>query len=310
MTRNEVIKIINEQQYEKGLIIDDNQSWQHTPSFTRINKYLNGDLHSFFDLVADEELFETITDQFEYIFVGELFHVISLQSVIYNLEAALNCLLPGGVITICIQEDCEQTMLASHQKVVSRLELLDGYQPQAKVAYEDDEGQVWTLLNLSKRDVKALSDEHLANGIVIGGEIAKFVNQGKKLGKLKAGFLQSNSNLDQQAFKAAYTTSDEMLGLYLQNEIVSLNPCFKQQYVYKLADFVFANRNAIKNYSGSHNLQQGNFVIAYERYQNQTIVIDQQLIASYVRIFELVWSTCINQKMSNQLSLEIEKLKE
>lgn len=310
MTRLEVIQNTNQHQYSSGLIIDDNKLWNHDQRFTRINKYLSGDLHSFFDLVTDELLFTVIDEQFDYIFIGELFLVISLQSVLFNLETALSCLHDDGLLTMCISENCADTMLASYQKVVSRLEFVDGYQLDSKFEYVDEDDNDWTLINLRKSQQRQLGDDQLANGIKIGSEIAQYINKGKNISKLKAGFLQSNSQLDIAQFKAAYTTNDEMLGLYLQNEIMSLEPCFKQQYVYKLANFVFENRNSIKSYSGQLNLQQGNFVLAYDQYTKQSIVIDQQLIASYTSIFEAVWNCCIKQKLNNQLITEIEKLKE
>lgn len=310
MDRKTVIKTINQQQFESGLIIDDNQQWEHYAGFDRIKKYAYGDLHDFFDLINDEQLFDVINEQYDYIFIGELFHVINLQTIIYNLEKATSCLNNNGVISICINQEGLETDDVSYQKIIGRLEHLDGFKVKERLDYVDEEAKKWTMLNLQKLQSKQVQPDGIADAIIIGEEIATYLNQGKNLGKLKAGFLQSHSKLPIDAFKAVYTTSDEMLGLYLQNQIVELKPCFKKHYVYNLADFIFTNRKAISGYANIDNLQQGNFVIAYEEYNKCAIVKDQQFIASYAHVFEQVWNTCLKQKITEQLKLEIENLKE
>ncbi len=293
-----------------GLIIDDNKEWNHDSSFTRINKYISGDLHDFFDYVNDEELFKIIPDQFDFIFIGEIFHVINLQTIIYNLESAYERLDNNGIISICVNEDSEQTNKTSYRKMIDRLEKLAGFKLATKLTYVDEHAKEWTLLNLKKVEAKQVTDDTVDSAITIGCSIAELLNNGKNINKLKAGFLQSNSSLSTAAFKAAYTSNDEMLGLYLQNAIIGLEPVFNHQYLLKLADFIFENRKAIGNYSNQSNLQQGNFVIALENYQRTTIVHDQELIASYAEIFEKIWKHCLKQKINGQLLNQIDQLKE
>lgn len=310
MNRSYIIQNLNHQKFETGLIIDDNKAWNHDCRFSRINKYIQGDLHDFFDRVNDEVLFKTINDQFDLIFIGEIFHVINLQTIIYNLEYAHECLTENGIISICINEDSQNTSDTSYRKMVTRLEGLEGYKLLEKLTYVDEHAKEWTLLNLQKVAIKRVTDSQLDNAILIGSEIASYLNSGKNISKLKAGFLQSNSKLDPVAFKAAFTTNDEMLGLYLQNEITDLKPCFNKEYAYILSDFLFTNRKTITSYTMVGNLQQGNFVLALEDYKKRAVIPDPKLIASYAYVFELIWSRCLKQKINTQLKFEIDNLKE
>lgn len=310
MNRKYILRALNLNQFANGLIIDDNKVWEHDSKFTRINHYLKGDLHDFFDLVNDELLFKEIDQQYDLIFIGEIFHVINLQTLIYNLEAAHNCLTEDGVITICINEDSEQTSKAGYRKTITRLEGLDGYKLREKLVYVDEHAKEWTLLSLQKVASREITDSQVPDAIQIGSEIAVLVNGGKNINKLKAGFLQSKSAVSHDSFKAVFTSSDEMLGLYLQNAIIELKPVFNRQYAVILADFVFANRKALNSYSGAANLEQGNFVIALEEYNKRAINSEQLLIASYASIFEKIWKRCLKQKITDQLKSEIDQLKE
>lgn len=310
MNRKYVIEALNQQKYQTGLIIDDNKQWQHEDKFTRINHYAKGDLHDFFDLVTDEQLFKIVNQTYDLIFIGEIFHVIELQTIIYNLEAAHNCLNDQGIVTICINQDSQQTNKTSYRKMVTRLEQLAGYKLAAKLVYVDEYAKEWTLLNLQKVNSKQLADNQTNDAIQIGAEIAALVNKGKNISKLKAGYLQSNSSLSQDAFKATYTSNDEMLGFYLQNAIIELKPCLNQEYALKLAAFVYENRKAINCYSQISSLEQGNFVLGLEAYNKKSIVPDQKLIASYAEVFEKVWNRCLKQKINDQLLSDIDQLKE
>lgn len=310
MNRKYIIEALNHQKYQTGLIIDDNKAWKHNPEFTRINHYVEGDLHDFFDLVADEQLFKVIDQTYDFIFIGEIFHVINLQTIIYNLEAAHSCLNDNGIISICINQDSLQTNKTSYRKMITRLEQFEGYKLSEKLVYVGEHAKEWTLLNLQKVNTKQLTADQATDAIQIGREIAEFVNNGKNISKLKAGFLQSNSNLNRQQFKATYTSNDEMLGFYLQNAIIELDPSLNRQYIHKLAEFIFENRKAINCYSQISSLQQGNFVLGLDAYNKKTVVPDQLLIAAYAELFEKIWKRCLNQKIDNQLLNEIDQLKE
>lgn len=310
MNRKYIIEALSQQKYPSGLIIDDNKAWQHDPRFTRINHYLSGDLHDFFDYVNDEQLFKIITERYDYIFVGEIFHVINLQTIVYNLEYAVDCLNDDGIITICINEDCLKTAKTSYRKMITRIEQIAGYKLYEKLVYVDEQAKEWTLISLQKQAIKQVADNQISDAIQIGHQIADYLNNGKNINKLKSGFLQSNSKLQTAAFKAAYTTNQEMLGFYLQNAIIELKPAFNRQYVLTLAEFIFANRKALNSFEQIGNLQQGNFVLGLEAYNNQTLVPDQTLIASYADLFEQVWNRCLKQKINDQLINEIDQLKE
>lgn len=310
MNRKYIIEALNQQKYKSGLIIDDNKAWQHNTRFARIGQYINGDLHDFFDHVNDEELFKLITDRYDYIFIGEIFHVINLQTVVYNLECAVDCLNDNGVITICINEDCLKTTKTSYRKTISRIEKIAGCKLFEKLIYVDEHAKEWTLLSLQKLVVKQVAETQINDAIQIGREIADHLNKGKNINKLKSGFLQSNSRLERKVFKAVYTTNQEMLGFYLQNAIIELEPSFNHQYVLALAEFIFTNRKAINGFEQVSNLQQGNFILGLEAYNNQTLIPDQTLIASYADIFERIWTRCLKQKINEQLMNEIGQLKE
>lgn len=310
MNRNYIIQALNHQKFDTGLIIDDNKVWNHDSRFTRVGEYIDGDLHDFFDKVNDEVLFKDINERFDLIFIGEVFHVINLQTIIYNLEYARDCLTEDGIVSIAINEDSQTTNMTTYRKMVTRLEQLEGYKTTEKLTYVDEHAKEWTLLNLQKVATKQVAPDQLEDAIVIGGEIAKLLNSGKSITKLKTGFLQSNSQLDSKQFKAVFTTTNEMLGLYLQNAITDLKPSFNQEYAYTLADFIFVNRKAISSYDLIPNLQQGNFVLALEDYKACAVVQNPKFIASYAHVFELIWNRCLKQKINTQLKLEIDSLKE
>lgn len=310
MNRKYTIEKLKLNNYQNGLIIDNNKVWEHPEQLTRVNKYVTGDLHDFFDLVNDEELFNVIPDSFDLIFIGEIFHVINIQTLVYNLEYAHARLNADGIISICINEDSLKTSKTEYRKTIDRLEKLPMYKVAEKIVYVDEHAKEWTLLNLKKVANKQVTDTTLSDAIKIGSEIAVFVNKGKNINKLKTGFLQSNSNVETNSFKAAFTTNEEMLGLYVQNQIVELKPQLNKQFCLDLSDFIFNNRKVLAVFDNLTNLQEGCFVLALENYKKTALHLDQNLIAGYASTIELIWKQSMKQKTNSQLMTIIESNKE
>lgn len=298
------------EKYESGLIIDNNKSWQHPSKFTTINNYIDGDLHHFFDLVADEQLFKIIPERFDLIFIGEIFHVINLQTLIYNLEEAHHCLNKEGIISIAINQDSIKTAKTEYHKIIDRLEKLSIYKLAEKIVYVDESAKEWTMLNLRKVSQKEVSHDAVSDAIEIGHEIAELINRGKNIKKLKSGFLQSNSKLEINAFKAAYTNNLEMLDLYLQNQLISLKPRLKQQFAIDLANFIFDNRKSLLAFEDLSQLQEGCFVLAVDDYKQRTLSLEQAHIANYAELFNIIWNQSLKQKPNLQLHQAIEAIKE
>lgn len=310
MNRKYTIEKLKLNNYQNGLIIDNNKEWEHPEKFTHISKYVTGDLHHFFDLVNDEKLFKIIPDSFDLIFIGEIFHVINLQTLVYNLEYAHALLNMDGIVSICINEDSLNTSKTEYKKIIDRLKKLTMYKLAEKIVYVDEHAKEWTLLNLKKITSKQVTDTTLDDAIIIGSEIAAFVNKGKNINKLKTGFLQSNSNVDVNSFKAAFTSNKEMLGLYVQNQIFELKPQLNKQFCVKLSDFVFSNRKVLAVFDNLTNLQEGCFILALENYKKTALRLDQDLIAGYASTFEFIWKQSMKQKNNAQLKVIIDSNKE
>ncbi|WOO87445.1 hypothetical protein RZE82_00470 [Mollicutes bacterium LVI A0039] len=292
------------------LIIDDNTLWQHHNQHDRIKSHIDGDLHDFFDLVMDNLLFKSITKQYDAIFIGEIFHVIQLHTLVDNLNAASSCLNPGGCIYIAINSNSIETAKSESSKIISRLEKLAQYTLTTSYQYQDDNTLAWTMLKLTKVETKSIDDINFENALIIGKQIAILINQGKNITKLKAGYLKSNSSLDQADFKCAYTSNQELLSIYLKSQVLELKPCFKREYLVNLAAFVFENRKALQVTADIELIKQGSFTLALEGYQRQSLKIDNQYIAGIANLIEQIWNCCLKSKLNNQLKTLIEQIEE
>lgn len=291
--------------YQSALIIDDNQKWNHPQNYTRISQYLDGDLHDFFDLVNDELLFTQINDQFEMIFIGEIFHVINLQTLIYNLELAVNCLTTDGQILIAVNANSIETAKTEARKIIGRLQLLEQYTVTDQEMYVDE--VEWTMLTLQKR-VDVINPE-IEVQLQLGAGLADMANTGKSLSKIKSGLLKSKLAIDNQAFKASYTNNQQLLSLYFQNQIINLNPGFKREYYTNLADLIYSNRNSLQQLEDIELLKNGSFTLGLEHYQRSSIVQDQLYIAENAQLVNLIWDS-IDQKPNKQLYQAINNIKE
>lgn len=309
MNKQTLANALNTKKYKHALIIDDNKSWNHNDQYSRVSNYVDGDLHDFFDLVNGEQLFPSIKDQFDLIFIGEIFHVINLQTLVYNLELAVINLTTGGLIQISINQNSIDTAKTTQQKIISRLQFLKQYTVIEEIDYIDEDNLEWTLLTLQKNDIKQVNDQTITDAIQIGSEICQLVNSGKNIKKLKVGFLQSNSILDNEQFKAAFTTIDELMSIYLQNQLINLKPCFKHQFLLKLADFIFENRKSLE-VCDINLLQEGIFKLCLDNYKQSTIIFSDQFVASYADVLNLIWNQCLKKKADNKLISQINELKE
>lgn len=309
MNKQTLANTLNTKKYKHALIIDDNKSWNHNDQYSRVSNYVDGDLHDFFDLVNGEQLFPSIKDQFDLIFIGEIFHVINLQTLVYNLELAVINLTTGGLIQISINQNSIDTAKTTQQKIISRLQFLKQYTVIEEINYIDEDNLEWTLLTLQKNDIKQVNDQTITDAIQIGSEICQLVNSGKNLKKLKVGFLQSNSKLDNEQFKAAFTTIDELMSIYLQNQLINLKPCFKHQFLLKLADFIFENRKSLE-VCDINLLQEGIFKLCLDNYKQSTIIFSDQFVASYADVLNIIWNQCLKKKADNKLISQINELKE
>lgn len=309
MNKQTLAITLNTKKYKHALIIDDNKSWNHNDQYSRVSNYIDGDLHDFFDLVNGEQLFPSIKDQFDLIFIGEIFHVINLQTLVYNLELAVNNLTTGGLIQISINQNSIDTAKTTQQKIISRLQFLKQYTVIEETDYIDEDNLEWTLLVLQKNGIKQVNDQTITDAIQIGSEICQLVNSGKNIKKLKVGFLQSNSKLDNEQFKTAFTTIDELMSIYLQNQLINLKPGFKHQFLLNLAGFVFENRKSLE-ICNINLLQEGVFKLCLDNYKQSTIIFSDQFVASYADILNLIWNQCLKKKADNKLISQINELKE
>lgn len=298
-------KLINDN-YSSGLIIDDNQKWNHDKKYTRINQFVDGDLHDFFDLVADEQLFQQIDQQFEMIFIGEVFHVINLQTLIYNLEYAVQCLTAEGEILIAINDNSIETAKTEARKIIGRLQLLEPYTVIDSIPYHDEQVN-WTLLRMKKKLIT--DNSNIADSLEIGKQLAALANTGKSLKKIKSGLLMSKCDLSTTDFKASYTDNQQLLGLYFQNQIINLNPGFKSEYLLALSDLVYNNRKALSQIEDIELLKSGSFVIAFENYKNTAVLQDQQYVAQLAELINQVWNS-MQTKPSKDLYQKIDNIKE
>ncbi len=310
MKKQILANTLNNTTYEHVLIIDDNKTWNHKEQYTRVKNFIDGDLHDFFDLVNGEQLFPQIKQQFNLIFIGEIFHVINLQTLVYNLELAADNLNDRGIIQISINQNSIDTAKSTQQKIISRLNFLEQYTTIDSCDYVDEEEISWTMLTLQKNDLKQISDSTIDDAIQIGSEICELVNNGKNIKKLKVGFLQSNSTLSTDRFKASFTSIEELMSLYLQNQLINLKPCFKHQFLLSLADFIFYNRKSIGTISNISLLQEGVFKLALDNYRQTTIIFSDHFVANYAEILNTIWNHSLKKKADSKLINQINQLEE
>ncbi len=302
------INLITADKTKSQLIIDDNKCWGHDLQFDRVSNYVDGDLHDFFDLVQDELLFQVISEKYDRIFIGEVFHVINLQTIIYNLEYASKILNENGLIQIAINENSLDTMKTDNRKVISRLEMLNEYQCINKSSYVDEDGECWTMLTLQVKSANKLNDECFETTLKIGEQICQFANTGKNISKIKAGQLKTACNLQTEQFKQAFTTIEDVLQIYLQSEILELEPRLTSEYLIALADFIFINRKALNGLSKLDTLKQGSFNIAFEKYAKSSLSINQEQVAIYANLIETIWNRCLKQKLDSKHLEQINNL--
>lgn len=292
MNRKQIFEIIQSHNYSSGLIIDDNREWKHQRKFERINKYITGDLHDFFDLAQDQALFNNMNHEYAMIFIGEIFHVLTISTVVNNIVAASSHLTDGGEVYIALnQED------VNFKKNLHRLGLIDGYAITQNLEYRDEDNKLWTMLVITKEQQKQITDLEVA--ISIGAEIVNYLNQGKKLNKLKKGYLMSHGKVASNLFKQVFTTSEEMVYLYFQSQIYQLNPKLDTIYLNNLADFVFAHKKALGQLSELNLLKQGSFTLALNNYQAKAIVPDQVYVAKCAEVIDRIWLECLKCKTAS-----------
>lgn len=307
MKKHQILENIDN--FSHRLIIDNNSTWNHKLNYTLINNYIHGDLHDFFDCVQDERLFQVIDDQFDLIFIGEVFHVLDLQTIVYNLEYAVNCLNAGGLVMICINDNSFATNGTPNTKIIDRLEKLKEYQVKHKLTYTDEQGINWTLLGLQVKSDSQPQVINIDDALIIATELATMVKSGKNPEKIKKGYLQSKSSIDSRDFKAAYTSNIELLELYIQSQIIELKPNLNYEYIQELANLIFSNRKLII-FCNRNQLLEGSFNLALDMYLKTAIKPDNEMIANYASLIEKVWNHCTKQRLSDQLSLEIRSIKE
>lgn len=302
------LNLITADKTKSQLIIDDNKCWNHDLQFDRVSKYVDGDLHDFFDLVQDELLFQVIPAKYDRIFIGEVFHVINLQTIIYNLEYASKILNENGLVQIAINASSIETMKTDSRKVISRLEMLNEYQCINSSSYVDDDQKQWTMLTLQVKNVNKLNDESFETTLKIGEQICQFANTGKNISKIKAGQLKTACNLQTELFKQAFTTTEDVLQIYLQSEILELEPRLTSEYLIALAEFIFINRKALGGLSKLDTLKQGSFNIAFEKYAKSSLSINQEQVAIYASLIETIWNRCLKQKLDSRQLEQINNL--
>lgn len=310
MNRREVVQNLNLNICRSGLILDNNKLWNHDQKFKLINQLIDGDLHDFFDLVTDEELFKCLNHTFDFIFIGEIFHMINLQTIIYNLEYAHQTLNEQGFICISVSENNFKTAGTDYHKTINRLDILEGYKTIDKIVYTNEDNCEWTLLKLQKIENKKIDESTFLDAIKIGKVIAQTLNTGKNINKLKAGFIKEKSDLEPDRFNLVYTNNQDLTNLYFQNEVFDLNPQFTKGYLIDLANLVFENKNALLQLDNIDSLIQGSFNIAFENYKKTAIVNDQDYIAQFAKLIEEVWKHSLKQKLNRKLISKFEGIKE
>lgn len=293
---------------DTGLVIDDNKDWKIPEKYSRINQFIDGDLHDFYDLIGDEELFAKLNDSFDWIMIGEIFHVINLQTVVYNLENSLNCLNESGAIIISINHNCDLKMEASYSKVINRLKLIDGFEEVESYQYSDQNEEEWTLLCLKKQVVDETNFKY-TDAVVIGHQISDLINKGKNPSKLKTGFLMSKSALSNEQFKASYLSFDENVSLYVQEQIKELKPCFKQQFFNDLHSFVKSNKQVLDYLKQDDGFKAGCFNLALQSYQQTSLTQDDKCIAKNAELINFIWDNKIKSR-DKQIKDLIEKMEE
>lgn len=308
MTKQNILNNLLPNLGDKGLVIDDNKQWNIPNSFNRINQYINGDLHDFYDLIGDEDLFVKLNDSFDWIMIGEVFHVINLQTVVYNLEYSVHCLKDGGSIIIAINRNCEEKMEASYSKVINRLKLIDGFADYETYEYVDEDGEMWTLLCLQKQ-LEENSDFKYTDAVAIGHLICNLINQQKNPNKLKTGFLMSKSNLSNERFKTSFLSLNENASLYLQEQIKELKPCFKRQFFYDLCTFVKNNKQVLDYLNQDQQFKAGAFNLALQTYQQTNLTHDDKCIAKSAELINFIWDNKMKskEKVINDLIVEMEE---
>lgn len=310
MHKKNIIENISKMKNSKGLIIDDNKAWNHDKSLDRINKFIDGDLHEFYDIIADEQLFEVISDKYDYIFIGEIMHVITLQSLIFNLEKANNSLNEDGVLYISILENAEKHSDASQQKIITRLANFDLFTMKSQMNYYDENGEKWTLVELQIKARTEITEDNYQVSIAIGSEIATLANSSGNLKKIKKGVIKSKLSYSDEIFNNSFKSIEDNLRFYMIYEIDNLNPRLSSEFMNQLAEFVFNNRKAINSLS-QENIQlltASSFNMAYENFKANSLNINNEYISKYSMVIKKIWRTCLKTKLSKQLVEEIEGL--
>lgn len=286
------------------LIIDDNKKWNHSQVHERVNGIVNGDLHDFFDLAVDNTLFQQLKTKYDCIFIGEIFHVLEYQTIVNNLISAGQALNNNGKIIISLTEEIKEHVV-NVSKLISRIKLLENYQVDESFRYCDEDEINWTLIVVS---VYTSEDFSYQDQIKIGEKITSLVNNGKNLGKIKKGYLLSICDLQQEPFKAAYTSNQELMSIYLQNLIIELKPSLNCEFLIKLSELVYINRKAILSLTKFNNLIEGTFTLALDDYTNQTIIQDKQYVAQFAALYQTVFNKSLKSKLSTETLEKINKL--
>lgn len=295
MTKQNILNNLITNLGDKGLVIDNNQDWNIPSDFNRINEYINGDLHDFYDLVGDEDLFVKLNDSFDWVMIGEVFHVINLQTVVYNLEHSVHSLNDNGTLLISINHNCDEKMEASYSKVINRLKLIDGFTNYESLEYTDSDGEMWTLLCLQKKVTEQTNFDYI-DAVTIGSEIASFINKGKNPSKLKTGFLMSKSQLSNEQFKESFLSLDENVSLYVQDQINSLKPCFKRQFFTDLHVFVKNNKQVLEYLNQDEQFKAGTFNLAIQNYKQTNLTHDDKCIAKSAELINFIWDNKVKSK--------------
>ncbi len=244
MNKHQIQQKLAKRSQQNCVIIDDNKKWQHNSNIKRISEFFTGDLHDFFDLVNDEQLFSIIPSKCQFLFIGEVFHTLDLQTIVYNFENLHAKLSDNGEVAICISSSSELKSDASQTKIVGRLKSLNGFYINEQIQYIDEEGQEWLMLFIKKQAAKDTSNVDFEQFMKIGAYICTAVNNGKNINKLKRGMIKSNVDVNQ--FDQIYTSNQEMINYYLLQLVLDLKPAMTSDFLLQLSDFVFTNRKALK----------------------------------------------------------------
>ncbi len=276
------------------LVFDNNKKWEHG-NHQLISDYVQTDIHELFDLILDEKIFDLINEQFDQVFIGELFHVLEYQTLIYNIEKIHQIVNDNGQIFLSLPQNCETKTKESLSKVVSRINRIPALEITKQNEYLSEDIK-WVLLTIEYKDTNRTNNDANYDLILnVGHLILQDFKKGKKPAKIKLNKIASQldvslSNLVNQVPNLEFAIKHKVL-----YDILNIEYIDESLYIKAMADYIFINRNAIKHLDANTRMQIQSSV--FEFMCSKQLIKDEAQFANQATKIEYIWNNGTNKKL-------------